>query len=206
MVKWSVKVIWQKGLCVCHCAVATCSFQSICKPANNTELLTFYFCHKKCHFISVLATPRHNAAVLSVTQWTWSWVKESSVNMILSERIVSIFRRCASHRAVSHTSAAAAAAAALSTKYTQKFTTQCYTISKQLLYANIDRIHRCISIWSDMQMICVWSSWCYCHHVISCVTEIHVGLVFLVPAYPGCPEFEAVKWVSVCLLAVDNIQ
>jgi len=189
-----VKVIWQKGLCVCHCAVATSSFQSICKPANNTELLTFYFCHKNVTLF--LSWQRRGTTQQS----------RVSVNMILSERIVSIFRRRASHRAVSHTPTAAAAAAALSTKCTQKFTTQCYTISKQLLYANTDRIHRCISIWSDVQMICIWSSWRYCHHVISCVTEIHVGLVFLVPAYPGCPEFEAVKWVSVCLLAVQNIQ
>jgi len=28
---------------------------------------------------------------------------------------------------------------------------------------------------------------------------MQIGLTFLVPAYPGCPEKEAVKRVSVCL-------
>jgi len=26
----------------------------------------------------------------------------------------------------------------------------------------------CCSSWSEMQMICIWSSWCHCHLVISC--------------------------------------
>jgi len=33
--------------------------------------------------------------------------------------------------------------------------------------------------------------------------KIHMGLTFLVPAYPGCPGKEAVKWVSVCLSVQD---
>jgi len=43
------------------------------------------------------------------------------------------------------------------------------------------------------------SSWCDCHHVISCFIKIQIGLTFLVPAYPDCPGKEAVKLVSVCL-------
>ena len=31
--------------------------------------------------------------------------------------------------------------------------------------------------------------------VISCLIKIQTGFTFLVPAYPGCPEKEAVKWV-----------
>jgi len=46
-------------------------------------------------------------------------------------------------------------------------------------------------------MICIWSSWCYCHFVISCFIKIHICLTGLLPAYPGCPGIEAVKRLSV---------
>jgi len=29
---------------------------------------------------------------------------------------------------------------------------------------------------------------------VSCSTKIQIGFTFLVPAYPGCPGKEAVKW------------
>jgi len=35
---------------------------------------------------------------------------------------------------------------------------------------------------------------------VCCFIKTKNGLTFLVPAYPGCPVKEAVKWVSVCLL------
>jgi len=34
---------------------------------------------------------------------------------------------------------------------------------------------------------------------ISCFFKIQNGFTFLVPADPGCPGKEAIKWVSVCL-------
>jgi len=52
-----------------------------------------------------------------------------------------------------------------------------------------------LSVWSEVQMICVWSSWCHCHPIISCIIKLQTGLTFLVPAYPGCPRKEAVKRV-----------
>jgi len=30
---------------------------------------------------------------------------------------------------------------------------------------------------------------------VSCSSKIQIGLTFLVPAYPGCPGKEAVKWL-----------
>jgi len=30
---------------------------------------------------------------------------------------------------------------------------------------------------------------------VYCSSKIHIGLTFLVPAYPGCPGKEAVKWL-----------
>jgi len=44
-----------------------------------------------------------------------------------------------------------------------------------------------LSVWSKVQMTGIWSSWCHCHPVISCLIKIQNGSVFLVPAYPGCP-------------------
>ena len=37
-------------------------------------------------------------------------------------------------------------------------------------------------------VICIWSSWCHCHPIISSFIKIQTGLTFLVLAYPGCPE------------------
>jgi len=37
------------------------------------------------------------------------------------------------------------------------------------------------------------SSWCYCHHIISCLIKIQIGLTFPLSAYPGCCGKEAVK-------------
>ena len=55
--------------------------------------------------------------------------------------------------------------------------------------------------WITVRAGCSWfairSSWCHCHLIISCFIHIPNGLTFLVPAYPGCPEKEAAKWVSV---------
>jgi len=48
-----------------------------------------------------------------------------------------------------------------------------------------NRVMRCWrgSVWCNVQMICIWSSWCYCHSIISCFIKIQIGLTILVPAY-----------------------
>jgi len=33
-----------------------------------------------------------------------------------------------------------------------------------------------LPVWSEVQMICIWSSWCYCHPIISCSSKIQNGL------------------------------
>jgi len=38
----------------------------------------------------------------------------------------------------------------------------------------------------------------------SCSSKIQIGFSFLVPAYPGCPGKEAVKWLLLLLLADEN--
>jgi len=54
-----------------------------------------------------------------------------------------------------------------------------------------------LSVWSMVHMSCIWSSWCRCHSIIPCFIKIQIDLTFLVPAYPECPEKEAIKWVPV---------
>jgi len=44
-----------------------------------------------------------------------------------------------------------------------------------------------LSVWSEVQMICIWSSWCQCHPIILYFIKIQIGLTFLVPAYPSYP-------------------
>jgi len=36
----------------------------------------------------------------------------------------------------------------------------------------------CLSVWSEVQMICIWSSWCHCHPIIFCSTKIQNSLPF----------------------------
>jgi len=66
-----------------------------------------------------------------------------------------------------------------------------------------DEVLAWLSVWSEVQMICIWSSWCHCHPIISCFIKIQIGLTFLVPAYRGCPWKEAIKWAYV--LAVEGV-
>jgi len=35
-----------------------------------------------------------------------------------------------------------------------------------------------VVVWSEVQMICIWSSWCQCHPIISCSIKIQNGLPF----------------------------
>jgi len=63
-----------------------------------------------------------------------------------------------------------------------------------------DEVLTWLSVWSEMQVICIWSSWCHRHPVISRFITIQISLIFLVPAYQGCHGKEAVIWVSVCLM------
>ena len=55
-----------------------------------------------------------------------------------------------------------------------------------------------LSVWSEVQIVCIWSSWCHCNpQTPSSLASFKSRLVFtfLVPAYPGCPGKEAVKRV-----------
>jgi len=35
-----------------------------------------------------------------------------------------------------------------------------------------------LSVWSKVQMICMWSKWCHCHPIISCFVKTQNGYLF----------------------------
>ena len=39
-----------------------------------------------------------------------------------------------------------------------------------------DEVLASLSVWSEVLMICIWSSWCPCHPIISCFTTNQIGL------------------------------
>ena len=41
-----------------------------------------------------------------------------------------------------------------------------------------DEVLAWLSVWSEVQMICIWFGWCHCHPVISCFSKIQNGLSF----------------------------
>jgi len=53
-----------------------------------------------------------------------------------------------------------------------------------------------LSAWSEIQ-ICIWPSHCHSLSLAQVNPDwLHQnGSAFLVPAYPGCPEKNAVKWM-----------
>jgi len=60
-----------------------------------------------------------------------------------------------------------------------------------------------LSVWGEVQIICILSRRCHCHRIMSCLVKIQIGLTFLVPAYPGCLQKEPIKWASICLWCED---
>ena len=56
-----------------------------------------------------------------------------------------------------------------------------------------------LSLSSEVQIVCIYGpadATASPNPVISCLISIQTGVTFLVPAYTGCPEKEAVKWVQ----------
>jgi len=66
-----------------------------------------------------------------------------------------------------------------------------------------DEVLTWLSVWSEVQMICIWPGWCRCHPIVTCFVKIQNGFTLLVPAHPGCPGKEAVKRVSFSLSWVE---
>jgi len=62
-----------------------------------------------------------------------------------------------------------------------------------------------LTVWSKVQIICIWSSWCHHHPIVFRCIKIRTGLTMLVPRYPDCHGKEAVKSMSVCLSIVYTV-
>jgi len=56
-----------------------------------------------------------------------------------------------------------------------------------------------LSVWSKVQMISIWSSWCHCHPIMFCTIKIQNGFTFYLSG-AGCPGKEGAKQVLVLLL------
>jgi len=65
-----------------------------------------------------------------------------------------------------------------------------------------DEVLAWLSVWSEVQMICIWSGRCHCHPIIS-ASENPEWFILLVPAYPGSPGKKAVKRL-VCVCVCDQ--
>ena len=51
-----------------------------------------------------------------------------------------------------------------------------------------------LSVWSEVQLA-YGPADATATHCLYCSSKIQIGFTFLVPAYPGCPGKEAVKWL-----------
>jgi len=68
-----------------------------------------------------------------------------------------------------------------------------------------DEVLAWLSVLSEVQMICIWYSWCHCHPIMSCFVKIQIGLTFLVPAYPGCSGEKRLLNGYVCVLELRRL-
>jgi len=64
-----------------------------------------------------------------------------------------------------------------------------------------DEVLAWLSVWSEVQMICIRFIWCHCHPIVSCLVKIQTGLTFLAPAYPGNLEKRPLSGLSVSFLS-----
>jgi len=78
----------------------------------------------------------------------------------------------------------------------------CTTAAQETWLVNVSQCSSTVvwlSVWSEVQIVCIWFSWCHCHpqtpSSLASFKSIPDWFTFLVPAYPGCPGKEAVKWV-----------
>ena len=46
-----------------------------------------------------------------------------------------------------------------------------------------DEVLAWLSVWNEVQMTCIWSSWCHCHPIISRFLKIQNSFAFPMPAY-----------------------
>jgi len=62
-----------------------------------------------------------------------------------------------------------------------------------------DRVLAWLSVWSVVQMICIWSSWCHCHPIICCFSKIENVLPLWCELTQVVLEKKAIKRMCVCI-------
>ena len=67
-----------------------------------------------------------------------------------------------------------------------------------------DEVLAWLSLWSKVQITCIWFSWCDCRTII--LLQKNPGwFVLLVPAYPRCPGKKAVKQMLLLLTKLHEV-
>ena len=65
-----------------------------------------------------------------------------------------------------------------------------------------DEVLAWLSVWSEVQIVCIWSGWCHCHPIISCFSKMQNGLPFWCHitqfVLNGCSGhfFDTVGWMT----------
>jgi len=77
-----------------------------------------------------------------------------------------------------------------------------YKCSNIYLWKIIADVLAWLSVWSEVQIICIWSSWCHCHPIIFCSRKIQKDSPFLVPAYASCPGKKLLNGCSVVVVVI----
>jgi len=66
---------------------------------------------------------------------------------------------------------------------TEKYSEPCFRryqkeLSKFWLWILGGGVLAWLCVWSEVPMVCIWSSWCHCHSIISYCSKIQNGLPF----------------------------
>ena len=69
-----------------------------------------------------------------------------------------------------------------------------------------DEVLAWLSVWSEVQTICIWFSLCHCHPVISCFSKIQNGLSFWYRPTHVVLEKKAIQQLCVCVLSLFIIE
>jgi len=60
-----------------------------------------------------------------------------------------------------------------------------------------------LSVGSELQIMCIWSSWCHCHPIIFCFIKIQNGLSFWCRLTQIVLEKKAIKWMLCSVVVIS---
>ena len=71
-------------------------------------------------------------------------------------------------------------------------------------YTKIDCWGTGVVVWSEMQTICTWSSWCHRRCINSCFIKIQIGFNLFGASLPRL-DWETGRWTGACLSLNTNL-